>query len=423
MNESERFNWLKVAGFALVILVLAQVNNWRLLDRLFLALVVLLLVAYWWSWLSLRGLQVTRESRADRAQVGQELSERLRIENLSRWGKLWVEVEDLSTLPGHTASHVVSLPPGGSARWRAHSICVRRGRFTIGPLVLHGGDPFGLFPRRRLVPESYELLVYPATLDISAFALPVGELPGGSNTQGRTPQITPNASGVRDYLPGDPFNRIHWPTTARTGQLMVKEFELDPTADTWLVLDMDGRSHLHAPLPAGEDALDPLAQLLLSSTEEYAVTVAASLARHFLNQNRTVGLIAAGQRREVIPTDRGPRQLLKILEALAVLRAEGQQPLAELLTAEAIRFGRHSTLLLITASTDETLVQALVGLVARGVKVVAVVIEPSTFGAAESSILLVSGLAAIGVPIYLLKRGEDIGHALAYGTSGIAGPR
>ena len=49
MKESERLNWLKVAAFALVILVLAQINNWRLLDRLFLALVVLLVVAWVWS--------------------------------------------------------------------------------------------------------------------------------------------------------------------------------------------------------------------------------------------------------------------------------------------------------------------------------------------------------------------------------------
>jgi uncharacterized protein (DUF58 family) len=413
-REPERFNWLKVVIFALVILVLAQINDWRLLDRLFLALIGLLLVAYWWSWFSLRGLRVTRETRADRAQVGQQIVERLRIENLTRWGKLWVEVLDHSTAPGHDASYVATLLPRGSARWHARSICTRRGRYAIGPLSLRGGDPFGLFPTRQLVPDAHEFVVYPATVDISAFALPAGELPGGSTTQGRTPQVTPNAVGVRVYQPGDAFNRIHWPTTARTGQLMVKEFELDPTADIWLILDMDARAHVKGLLQPDEHE-DPLAQMLQDSTEEYAVTVTASLARHFINQNRTVGLVASGQSREVIPTDRGPRQLLKILEALAVIHAEGQQPLPELLTAEATRFGRHSTLLIITASTDESLVQALVGLVARGVKAVVVIVEPSTFGAAESSIMLVSGLAAIGVPTYLIKRGEDIGRALATG--------
>jgi uncharacterized protein (DUF58 family) len=288
----------------------------------------------------------------------------------------------------------------------------------MGPLTLNGGDPFGLFPTRKLLPQTHELIVYPATVDVSAFVLPVGELPGGSTTQGRTPQITPNAVGVREYLPGDSFNRISWASTARTGHLMVKEFELDPTADVWMVLDMDGRSHVQGAVQGtNAEGDDPLARLLLNSTEEYGVTIVASLARHFLNQNRTVGLMATGQHREIIPTDRGARQLMKILEALAVIRAEGQQPLPELLVAEAVRFGRHSTVIIVTASTDERIARALMGLVARGVKVVTIIIEPSTFGASESAILLVSALAAIAVPTYLVKRGEDIGRSLT-GFSG-----
>ena len=89
----------------------------------------------------------------------------------------------------------------------------------------------------------------------------------------------------------------------------------------------------------------------------------------------------------------------------------------ELLVTEAARFGRHSTLLIVTASTDEMIARALLGLVSRGVKVVVVIIEPSTFGAAESAIMLVSALAAIAVPTYLVKRGEDIARALTGSSS------
>lgn len=421
MIERERWNWLPLAGFALIVLFLAQVNNWDLLDHLFLAIVALLVVAFGWTWLGLRDLYVSRESREDRAQIGQPIVERMRIENRGRWAKLWIEARDLSTLPNHDASRVVSLPGRGSARWQVTSICTRRGKFTLGPILLRAGDPFGLFTRHRLLHDSQELLVYPATVDVAGFALPTGELAGGSNTQGRTHQITPNAAGVRQYLPGDSFNRISWPTTARTGRLMVKEFELDPAADTWIVLDMDGASHVTTNEPR-RDGDDHLAAVLEQSTEEFAVTVAASLSRHFLQQNRAVGLVATGQRHEFLPTDRGSRQLLKILEALAVMRAEGHQPLAEVLTAEGGRFGRHSTLVVITASTDDRVVAALGMLLARGVKALAIVIEPSTFGGPESSLLLISGLTAINVPTYLLKRGDDIGRALAHGA-GLAASR
>ena len=76
---------------------------------------------------------------------------------------------------------------------------------------------------------------------------------------------------------------------------------------------------------------------------------AASIARHLLEQNRSLGLVSWGQHREVIPAERESRQLFKILEALSVLRAHGAQPLAEVLAGESTRFGRNCTLVIITA--------------------------------------------------------------------------
>jgi uncharacterized protein (DUF58 family) len=285
-----------------------------------------------------------------------------------------------------------------------------------------------LFPREEVIPGTHELLVYPATVDLSAFTLPVGELPGGSAIQRRTPFVTPNASGVRDYFPGDAFNRISWSATARAGKLMVKEFELDPTADIWIVVDLQGAAQAGAsglaalPNFTGDDV--PLS-FWLDSTEEYAVTIAASLSRHFLNQNRNVGLIANSQRFVTIPTDRGARQMLKILEQLAVARADGTVPLGELMVAEGGQFTRNSTVIVVTSSVDEEWVQALIGVVSRHVQAVAIVIEPSTFGAADSSLFVVSSLASVGVPTYLVKYGDDISRALATHAVGVgpAAPR
>src|SRR5438552_3227765 len=78
-------------------------------------------------------------------------------------------------------------------------------------------------------------------LPLLGFVLPSAELPGGQDVKSRAFHVTPNVSTIRDYQPGDSFNRIHWRSTARTGQLMVKEFELDPTAEVYLVLDMQER--------------------------------------------------------------------------------------------------------------------------------------------------------------------------------------
>lgn len=410
-------NAVKLAALILVVLVLSELSRWTVMERLFFILVGLFIVSFIWSRLSLRGLVVTRETTADRAQVGQSLVERIRIQNQSRLAKLWIEVLDHSDMPGHRMSRVVNMGPHDSRRWKVETWCSRRGRFRIGPLSLHGGDPFGLFPVHQLVPHVQELIVYPATVDLAGFRLPVGELPGGNSLQRRTQFVTPNASGVRQYLPGDAFNRIAWSATARTGQLMVKEFELDPTADIWIVLDLEARHHVHATRhvpeaePGSNDEI-PLA-FWLDSTEEYGVTVAASLARHFLDQNRNVGLIANGSQQTVIPTDRGGRQMVKILELLAVVHADGSQPIAETLLAEGGNFTRNSTVIIVTPSTDETWVQAVMNIVARNIGVVVVLLEGSTFSGGHSSLMVVSDLTALGVPTYLIKYGDDVGRALA----------
>lgn len=413
-------NALKLGIICVVILILAQLNQWDVLDKIFFTLIGLLVVAWIWSWFSLRDLEVIRRTMADRAQVGQSFEERVRIRNHSRLSKLWVEVIDQSDLVGHRLSRVVHLGPHDSNRWRVDTPCARRGKFRIGPLLLRSSDPFGLFPRYQLEPHTEELLVYPATVDLHSFALPIGELPGGSTVQRRTPFVTPNASGVRDYLPGDPFNRIAWRATARTGNLMVKEFELDPTADLWIAVDMQEIAQYGSSaegMAASFTAEDVPLSFWLDSTEEYAVTIAASLSRHFINQNRNVGLVMNGSQNMVIPADRGGRQLLKILEQLALVSATGEEPFSELLLAEGGLFTRNSTLIAITSSVDEEWVQALLSIVTRNVQCVAVVIEPDTFGGPESSLMIVSDLASMGVPTYLVKYGDDISQALT-GSAG-----
>jgi uncharacterized protein (DUF58 family) len=222
-----------------------------------------------------------------------------------------------------------------------------------------------------------------------------GELPGGALQGTRVQFTTPNISSIRDYRPGDAFNRIHWPSTARTNKLMVREFELDPTADIWIVLDLNTDVH------AGTG---------LESTEEYAVTAAASLARHLLDQSRAVGLVS---QTATLPADRGPRQLERTLEVLALVRASSNLTLSAMLSAETSRFARSSTLIVVTPSTSEAWARFCQALGARGVHTSAVLIEAATFGPAESTLMLVSSLAAAHITTYLVKRGERLDHALS----------
>ena len=148
-------------------------------------------------------------------------------------------------LPGHYSSHVIHNLGGRNAyTWRVNTICTERGRYQLGPIRLRTSDPFGLFPMERDFAATTHVVVYPLTFDIHQFALPMGILPGGDALRRRTHYVTTNASGVRDYAPGDSFGRIHWPSTARRDRLIVKEFELDPLADIWIVPDMAIFGHI-----------------------------------------------------------------------------------------------------------------------------------------------------------------------------------
>lgn len=409
-------NGLKLVFLIAAVLTIGQLTDWGAADHLALALIVIAGAAWLWTHFSLSGVSVVRRVGAGRAQVGQTLQETLAVRNASRVGKLWVELLDRSTLPGHDPGRVVGVPGRAAVEWDTRTVCVRRGRYHLGPIELRSGDPLGIFTSRLSFPDSPEVIVYPAVVELREAAVPEGALSGGSALERRTPHLTSNVAGVRDYIPGDGFNRISWSATARLGRIMVKEFDLDPTADVWIVLDLHQAPHRPATRPvnwAPDDRGNWPAEAWLDSTEEYAVTVAASLAQRFLREGRNVGLIASGSHLETIPADRSDRQLVKILESLAVVRADGELPLAELLAAEGRRFGRHDFLTVVTASLEERWVAALAEIALRGVRASAVVVEPETFGSGPSSLMVVSALASAGIPAYLVKYGESIAHAFA----------
>jgi len=381
----------------------------------------LLVLSFVWVQAGISWLRLGRQTRARRAQVGRTLEERFTVQNTSLLPKLWLEVYDESTLPGHHASHVVStMGPHAEKSWPVRTLCVQRGEFVLGPLRVVNSDPFGLFEVERQINATTRLVVYPSTVDVVQFALPVGLLPGGEAIRRRTHTITTNASGVREYAPGDSLSRIHWRSSARRERLIVKEFELDPLADIWIALDAEGAVHYAAP-PHPADGSQPAWEwqnagtfALPPTTEEYAVSSAASLAQYFLRKDRSVGFVTHGQRREVIQVDRGPRQLTKIMETLALFRADGHMPLDQLLTLEADQLARGTTLVVVTPSTREGWGEVAHRLAHRGVRVIAVLVDSESFGGRPGVRRVAATLAAINVPTYVVRRGDDLAIALSH---------
>ncbi len=388
---------------------------------------ILLIISFAWAWANINWLHLSRVTRTRRTQVGRPLEERFVVRNTSRIPKLWLQVRDFSTVPAHFASQVVNgLGPRASYAWRTVTICQQRGRYQLGPLLLSTSDPFGLFPMQRRLEATSNVVVFPLTVDVHQFALPAGILPGGDALRRRTHYITTNAAGVRDYAPGDSFNRIHWKSTARRNRLIVKEFELDPLADIWIVPDMAAAVQYAAP---GATTPAPPANLLDGSfwkrspeetrpaipqaTEEYVVTIAASLAQYFLRLDRSVGMLAYGQSHEVVQPDRGERQLNRLLETLAVLRAQGNIPLRDVLHAESGLLPRGTTVIAVTPTTNPVWAGAARELQRRGSRAVSILVNPESFGGPESNLPLMDMLRMNRIVTYLVNYQDDLTAALS----------
>lgn len=377
----------------------------------------LILIAFIWAWLSVRWIGISRRTRARRAQVGRTLDEAFIVNNRALLPKLWLEVRDHSDLPNHRASHVVpALGARSSYRWYVETPCVVRGEFQLGPMTLVSGDPFGLFLSLRRLTSTSRVIVYPQTVPLNYFELPVGQLSGGEAQRRRAHFVTTNAAGVREYVNGDSFNRIHWRSTARRDKLMVKEFDIDPLVDIWLFVDFSARSLVEDPTLQRTDdnqIIVPSGGGIPPSTEEYNVVVAASLAKYFIDLERALGFAAYTPVREIHQPERGNRQLTRILQTLAVARSRAAHSLGEMLTLETPYFTRGTTLIIVTSSLDLNWVAGAQILSRKGIRPMCVLVDPQSFGGPQSPDDLRGLLRLAKIPTLVVRKHDDLSMVLA----------
>jgi uncharacterized protein (DUF58 family) len=292
--------------------------------------------------------------------VGDRLQITYTLRNTSRVPKPWLEIHNPTTLPGGLPGRALTLGSRAERSWLVRAPLTRRGHFRVEPLQIRTGDPFGFFEASASVGQGVAVVVYPRIDQLPLWRLPAASIEGSHAAPERTLQTSPLATAVRPYAPGDAMNRIHWKSTARHGDIQVKEFELEQTADAWIFLDLDrsvqgGR---------GEE-----------STVEMAVRAAASIAAKALLENRAVGMTVNGHRRATVPVDRGARQHLKIMQLLAAVDGDGTTPLAESLVTAGGRLRRGMTAVIITPSTDTAWVRPLAAFRAKGIGSVVITLD------------------------------------------------
>ncbi len=296
--------------------------------------------------------------------VGDKLRVTYTMRNSSRLPKLWLEIHNPTTLPGALPGRALTLPGRSERSWLIRVPLSRRGHFRIEPLHIRTGDPFGFFEAAATVGQGVSVVVYPRLEPIPAWRLPSAVLEGSHASPERTLQTTPLATTVRPYAPGDSMNRIHWRSTARHGEIQVKEFDLEQTADAWIVLD------LQRGIGGGRGD---------ESTTEAAIRAAAAISDKAIAENRAVGMTVNSSRTAFLPADRGGRQHQKIMQLLAAVEADGNTPLVETLIATVGRLRRGMTAVVITPSMDTSWIRPLASLRSRGVSCVAVTLDVAAF--------------------------------------------
>jgi uncharacterized protein (DUF58 family) len=283
-------------------------------------------------------------------------------------------------------------------------------------MTLVSGDPFGLFLSPRKLGATSRVIVYPATVPINYFDLPMGILSGGEAQRQRAHHITTNASGVRDYVPGDSFNRIHWRSTARRDRLIVKEFEIDPMVDIWLFVDFSASSVVEDPAIQRIGRNGPIissSERIPPSTEEYSVVIAASLSKYFTEMERALGFVAYTPHREVHQPERGSRQLTRILQTLAVARSFSPFTVGEMLTLETPYLTRGTTLIIVTSSLEYRWVNEAQILARRGIRPVCVLVDPHSFGGPHPPDEIRAILSLANIPTVTIRKNDDLTAALA----------
>jgi uncharacterized protein (DUF58 family) len=346
-------------------------------------------------------LEATRECNRLSAEIGDQVAVVIALKNKGHWPVAWVLLEDL--LPREALMFdpprlkiggqrvQITMLRGLARKTMLYQVTpTKRGYYQLGPLVLETGDLFGLHRRYRVLTEPHFLLVLPKVLPLAGYEVaskrPIGEV----RMTYRLYEDPTRIAGVRAYERGDSMNRVHWRATARTGVLHSKVYEPSTVAGATLLMEFHIAAH--------EKKHEP-------HRSELAVTAAASIANAVYLLNQQVGLVTNGRdavdrvRHEgwahdhrsraaalasagvrdksdrlqplVVPTRRGPEQIVRILETLARMELTDGLPLPALIDEAASRIPRDATVIAILPPGSTESAMALGNLRRRGFAVTA----------------------------------------------------
>jgi uncharacterized protein (DUF58 family) len=322
-------------------------------------------LAQLWSKHVFDRVSYVRDMPENRAFAGETLSMILRLMNDKLLPVPWIEVRD--PIPEgvlldekHTAqapfpnyvllSRSTHLSSYERVNWPLEFRALERGYYRLGPARLNSGDLFGLFPAERNDKQEDGVIIYPRVFTLPELGLPSERPFGERKGRQRIFEDPGRIAGIREYRPGDPMRRIDWKASARLQGLQSKVYEPSSTLHMLLAVNVHTLAH------SWEGYVPEYLERILS--------VAASVATYGFDAGYAIGLTANGSypssdRPMRIPVGRRSEQLMRVLEALAVIGPLTLTPLETILDRESQAFPYGATLVCVTSRMDEPLAAAL----------------------------------------------------------------
>lgn len=374
MNVSQR--WIRIILIFLALGFLFDLIGLLALSGMLAAVIG---IAWLWNRYSLDRIVYSRRLHFHRGFPGEHVDCQLSVENQKVLPLGWLETDDRwpwGIAPGDEELLVSSYDSEvGSLRQlftmrgfhrikRQVTLLFRnRGVFILGPVESKSGDPFGFFESRKRIENRQKVVVYPELVPLNKLSLNPDDPFGLTQTRRRLYEDATRPIGVRDYRPEDGFRQIHWPATARVGNLQTRVFQ--PISGLDLVICMNVATFE----PHWRGVRPGLLEALLSTS--------ATLAYSSFLDGYRVGLISNGGMAHAgrtfrVPPGRSPKHLPHLLEALASITPVVSGPFDRFLLSEAPHLEYGSTLVVVTGVMLKSLSDALIKLKARSRKVLLV---------------------------------------------------
>lgn len=405
--NSRHLKLLVLSGLTLVAYAAAINRGQALLWAIAALLLATLITGFIWPRWLVKRLSVTR-SGPERAEEGETILFHVTVQNHGWLPRFMVEAVDHLPFVGAARDAaaeekvlgVVAYIGGDATRsFDVPLLCEKRGFYRLGPVGLASSFPLGLIEAREQKNGGVQTLtIYPDVFPI--VSLPLSGTPSEIHRGGfLLPEGAGTAefSGLREYRRGDNPRHVHWPTTARLNELMIKEFEPLASASLYIALDMSADANV------GKGK---------HSSFEYAVRIAASIGRYACGNRMPIRLQGEGARQLAVGIGSGEAHYRDMLDALAMVAADGAIPYAKVLHNVAMNCRHGQTVVVFLAEPQELVVetlQAIALLRARGAYVLAIAFDRDAFLDKEASTSSPwAGLLDLGVSYLTLRKGDDL---------------